>query len=356
MTVASRAIGKLPGLVRRVAVDRSSVLGGKVLFNVLLLVIVWAVLTALTPRFLTPENLSNVSRQIAFVATVASAVTILMISRNFDLSVGGVIALSGCVAASVANDGMPVPLAFAAGTAVGIGVGATNGILVVLVGINSVIATLGTMYLARGSALLVTNGLPVYSVPPGYEFIGAGYIWGVPVPTLIMFAAVAAMSIVLGRMVLGKYARATGSNPDSARLAGIPIRLVQFALFVIVGAAAGWGGVMVSSRVGGGYPTVGVGFEFQVVVAAVLGGTSLNGGRGSVIGTFLGALVIGSLNNGLDLLSVSSFWQTVVLGLVLLLALGLDALLDRISRTRSTARASRNRADIAMAEGGHAGE
>jgi ribose/xylose/arabinose/galactoside ABC-type transport system permease subunit len=328
VTPISRAVDRV-STVHRLLPSGSGVLGQKLAINVAILAVIWIVLAVLTPRFLTGQNLANVLRQIATIATVGSVVTLLMVSRNFDLSVGGLLALSGCVSASLANSGWPVIPSFAAGIAVGALVGAGNGVLVVFVGINSVIATLGTMYLSRGSALLVTNGLPVYSVPDGYNTIGTGYLGPIPIPVVIMAAFVLVMTLVARRTVLGKYARATGSNPHSARLSGVPTRLTQFVLFVLAGAAGGWGGVMISSRVGGGYPTVGVGFEFEVVVAAVLGGTSLAGGQGSVVGTFLGALIVGSLNNGFDLLGIPTFWQTVALGIVLLLAIGLDTVLGR---------------------------
>lgn len=308
---------------------RTGVMGRKILINLAILAIIWTVLALLTPRFATTDNLTNVFRQIATVATVGSVVTLLMVSRNFDLSIGGVVALSGCLAATLAHHGWPVPLAFLAGLVAGAGVGTVNGVFVVLFGVNSVIATLGTMYLSRGSALLVTGGVPVYSVPEGYKFIGAGYLGPLAVPILVTLIMVATMIVVERRTLLGMYARATGSNPQSARLAGVPTRLVQFVLFVLAGTTAAFGGIMVSSRVGGGVPTVGQGFEFEVVVAAVLGGTSLAGGEGSVFGTLLGALIVGSINNGLNLLQVPTFWQTVALGTVLVLAVGLDAALRR---------------------------
>jgi ribose transport system permease protein len=318
--------------LRTLLPSRSSLLGQKVLINLAILTLIWVVLMLFTPRFMTVQNLTNVLRQIATIATVGSVVTLLMVGRNFDLSVGGVLALSGCVAATLANSGWEVVPSFVAGIVVGTLVGFGNGLLVVVIGINSVIATLGTMYLTRGSALLVTNGLPVYSVPEGYGFIGTGYFGVIPIPVIVMAVAVLAMTVIARRTILGKYARATGSDPLSARLSGVPVRGVQFALFMLAGTAGGWGGVMVSSRIGGGYPTVGVGFEFEVIVAAVLGGTSLAGGQGSVFGTFVGALIIGSLNNGLDLLGVPTFWQTVSLGVVLLLAVALDRVLQRRRR------------------------
>lgn len=332
MAARSRPVAGPTRITRALSTRRIGVTGQKVLINLVLLAIIWIVLAFLSPRFLTVANLSNVLRQISVVATVGSVVTLLMVSRNFDLSVGGVVALSGILAASLANSGWPVLAAFAAGTLAGTLVGAANGFLVVVVGINSVIVTLGMLYLSRGSALVATDGLPVYSVPEGYDLIGTGYIGSIPIPVIIMGGFIVVMTIVARRTLLGKYARATGSNPQSARLSGVPTRLIQYALFVLAGTAAGWGGVMTSSRVGGGFPNTGLGFEFEVVVAAVIGGTSLAGGQGSVIGTFLGALIVGSLNNGLNILGVPTFWQTVTLGVVLLVAVGVDSAMRRRAR------------------------
>ena len=318
---------------------RLGVMGQKTLINLAVLAAIWLVLASVSPRFLTEQNLANVFRQIAVVATVGTVVSLLMVSRNFDLSVGGVLALSGCVAAGLTNEGWPLIPALTAATLAGAAVGAFNGLLVVVVGINSVIATLGTMYLSRGAALLVTNGVPIYGVPDEYKIIGAGYLGPIPIPVIIMLTFVIVVTVVERRTLLGKFARATGSDPQAAFLCGVPTRLVQLLLFIASGAAAGWGGIMISSRVGGGVPTVGQGFEFEVVVAAVLGGTSLAGGEGTVIGVLLGALIVGSINNGLNLLGVSTFWQTVALGVVLVLAVGLDAVLRRRT-SRATDRIS----------------
>jgi ribose transport system ATP-binding protein len=326
-----------PSIARRA---RSSAVAQKLIVNFVLLASIWVFLAISTQRFLSVQNLTDVFRQVSVVAIVASIVTLLMQSLNFDLSVGGVLALSGCIAASLTSQGWPIPLAFAVGMLVGGAVGVTNGFFVLAVGINSVIATLGMMFLTRGAAFLTTNGVSLYISQENYNEIGAGYLGGIPIPVVIMVVVVAAAEVVSRTTLIGKYARATGSNLDSARLAGVPTNRVRLVLFVLTGLAAGSAGILVSSRLSGGYPTVGVGFELQVIVAAVLGGTSLSGGEGSVVGTFLGAVIIGSLNNGLDLLQVPTFWQNVVLGLVLLIALGADALL---ARRRGDASASLSR-------------
>ena len=318
----------LGSLGRRVAGAFSTATGRKLLINLIALGILCVVLTLLNDRFLTQTNITNVLRQIAAVVTVGAAITLLMVSGGLDLSIGGVVALSGCTAALLSNQ-MPLPMAFVIGTALGGLVGLLNGFLVEIVGINSVIATLGTMYVSRGSALLVTGGVPVYQVPRGYEWIGAGYIGAIPVPVVVMIVTVIVFVLIERRTLLGKYAVAVGSNPQAAYLAGVPIRRTRMTLYILSGLAAGWGGVMISSRLASGIPNAGLGFEFEVIVATVLGGTSLLGGQGTVIGMVIGALIVGTLNNGLNLLGVQSFWQTVALGTVLVLAVGLDAALRR---------------------------
>ena len=330
MTATSPAT--VPSMVRSLRPARVGIMGQKVIINIFILAAIWIVLSILTPRFLTVENFSNVLRQIAVVATVGSVVTLVMVSRNFDLSVGGSVALSAAVVTTLIDGGSPVPVAILAGILTGFIIGNANGFLILAVGINSVVTTLGMMYLTQGSALLVTHGVPIYSMPESYRAIGAGYLGPVPIPVIIMLLAVLIMTFVERRTLLGRWTRATGSNPDAARLSGVPTRRVQWTLFALAGAVAGWGGIMISSRAGGFFATVGEGFEFQVIVAAVLGGTSLMGGEGLVFGTLLGALIVGSLNNGMNILGIPTFWQTAVLGATLVLAVVLDAMLRRRAR------------------------
>lgn len=328
-------------LVRMLVGTRGRI-GSRTAINLLILALIWTGLALMTPRFLTVENLSNVLRQIAPIVIVGSFVTILMVSRAFDLSVGGVLALSASTAALLANEFGTV---VAVGGAMLLGgvVGLLNAGLVVGIGLNALIATLATMYISRGSALLITGGIPIYQVPRDFTVIGQGYAWLIPVPVLIMFLVVGLMTVVERRTLLGQYAVATGSNPQAAHLAGVPTRATQAILFTLSGAAAGFAGAMTASRLGSGIPTAGVGFEFEVIVATVLGGTSLLGGEGTVIGMVLGALIVGSVNNGMNLLGVQSFWQTVVLGVVLVLAVSLDSALRSRARQLGMAIVRRRR-------------
>lgn len=311
----------------------------KLLINIIALLGLSAAITILTPRFLTDTNLLNIMRNVAPVVIVAPAVTLLMVSRGLDLSVGSVVALSGVVAAlGAAQGGLPVPIAFALGTLAGALVGLVNAVLTVPFRINAVIATLGTLYVARGSALLLTGGVAVYGVPDDFPQIGGGSILGIPIPVWIVMLVVVIFLFLERSTLLGRYATAIGSNEEAAFLAGIPVKRTRALLYVLAGTMAGIAGVLLASRLRSGQVTVGVGFEFEVIVATVLGGTSLAGGEGSVAGAVIGALIVGVLSNGLNLLGVPAFWQTVAQGVVLVLAVGLDVFLRaRLGRRSSTA-------------------
>lgn len=310
--------------------------GRKFVINLVALAVICLLLSFLTDRFLTLGNVTNVLRQISAVVICGAAVTLLMVSGGLDLSVGAVAALAG-VTAALLSATLPLPVAFLAAVGVGALVGGLNAILVVGIGINSVIATLGTLYIARGTALLITGGTPVYQVPPGYSWLGAGFLAGVPVPVVVMVLIVVVFVALERLTVLGRYAVATGSNETAARLSGVPTDRTRVVLYILSGASAGLAGVVLSSRLTSGLPTSGTGFEFEVIVATVLGGTSLLGGSGTVAGMALGALIVGVVGNGMNLMGIPSFWQTVALGVVLVLAVAFDSLLRRSSGRRRLA-------------------
>ena len=301
----------------------------KVLVNVVILVLLWVFLSITADNFLDVTNAKNILRQISIVAIVASAATLVMVGGGLDLSVGGTAAISGVAAALIATEGVPTEWAFVLGVLVGTGVGLVNGLLIVSLGLNPVIATLGTLYVSRGAANVLTDGLPIYDVPSDWSNLGTGFTLGLPTPAVILAVVVFLLWVVQRYTLLGKYTVAVGSNFEAARLAGIPVDRVRITLYVLSGAAAGIGGIVLSSILNSGQPTAGTGLEFDVIVAAILGGTSLTGGQGSVLGTLVGALIVGTVNNGLNLLGVQSFWQSIVQGLILVGAVGLDALVQR---------------------------
>jgi ribose transport system permease protein len=327
----------------------SSASSQKLAVNVCLLVALCAYMTFAADSFLEWQNFKNVMFAISVTGIVAAAMTLVMISGGLDLSVGGVVAISGVVAALLAKGGAAIGLAFAAGIGVGALVGAVNALLIVSLNLNSVIATLGTLYVCRGVANLLTEGLPVNEVPPSWSELGTGLTFGIPTPALILAAVIAGLAIVQRYTLLGKHAIAVGSNFEAARLAGIRVDRVRIALYVMSGTLAGVGGIIVSSQLASGQPTAGTGLEFDAIVAAILGGTSLAGGEGSVVGALLGTLILGVLDNGLNLLGVQSFWQTVLQGVLLVGAVGVDALVRRRSGRYGIAALRRTRRAAAPA-------
>ncbi len=315
---------------------RARVIGSKTTINLAILLALSIALSLAADNFLDWGNFTNILRQIAVVVIVASASTLVMVAGGLDLSVGGVAALAGVVAALTTNAGLPLWASFLLGVVMGAVAGVVNAVLVVLFGLNSVIATLGTLYVCRGSANLLSGGLPVRDLPRSYGKLGNGDLLGLPTPAVIMIAVVIVLTVIERRTLVGKYAVAIGSNLEAARLSGIKVARVRVLLHVLAGATAGLGGIIISSRLNSGQPTAAQGLEFDVIVAAVLGGTSLAGGEGRVVGTLIGALIVGVVNNGLNLLGVETFWQTIVQGVILVIAVGIDALIRRQRGQRPT--------------------
>jgi ribose/xylose/arabinose/galactoside ABC-type transport system permease subunit len=283
-----------------------------------------------TSQFLATENLTNLIRQVSFVGIVACAVTPVMIAGGLDLSVGSTVAVAGVTAATlVAHSGWSLELAFVAGVIAGGLVGALNAFLIIAMRINPVIATLGTLYVGRGVANVVAGGSPVTGVPLEFNNLATSSLGRIPVP-VVVFAVVALIMIVVERKtLLGRWAIASGGNQEAARLSGIPVNRTRAIFYVISGLAAGVAGILINSRVATGDPNSGIGFEFDVIVAVVLGGTAITGGQGNIIGSIVGVLIIGTLDNGLNLMGVSTFYQEIVLGAALIFAVGMGEVLRR---------------------------
>ena len=312
---------------RAAKIDRSNY-QKLVIVGVLLLIM--AVLTILSRDFLTITNVTNVLRQVSTTVIAGSAVTLLMISGNFDLSIGSIMAISGTMHALMVVWGVPIPLALALCVLIGVVVGLVNGALVVLLDVPSFIATLGTMYAVRGAAWVITGGNSISrGLSKSYTVLGRGYIGPVPISILITLVIFAVFYFIQRKTLLGKYAYAIGGNRRTALLSGISVKKVGVTLYVLVGALSAFAGAMLSSRLGTGNASVGSGFEFDVVVAVILGGTSLDGGEGSVFGMLIGALIVGFIANGLNLLGVHSFYQDIVKGVVLVGAVFLDRFLKK---------------------------
>lgn len=283
------------------------------------LVLLAAVLSVLTPRFLDSNNLANVARQVSINAVIAAGMTIVILTGGIDLSVGSVLALSGAATAGLATGGAPLAVAVPAGLGLGLLLGVANGLLVTYGRIPPFIATLGTMTAARGLTLVYTGGRPITGLSDSFRVLGTGSM-----PTFIMLLVYLAAWAFLSHTRPGRYIYAIGSNEEAARVAGIPVHRYKILAYALAGLVAGLAGVVLTARLNSAQPTAGVGFELDAIAAVVLGGTRLSGGTGSVGGTLVGSLIIGVLNNGLNLLDVSSFYQQVVKGVVILLAVLVD--------------------------------
>lgn len=298
----------------------------RLLINLAVIVLVGATVQLATGYFLLPRNLTGIFVQIGVVAMIAAPVSIVMVAGAIDISVAGTVVLSGVVAGKLAASGFPLWLAFVLAILAGAVVGLVNSFLVLVVGISSMIATIGTLYICQGVANILTNGLPVSGVPDGFATVGSGQFPGTTIPILVpIVLGVVAVFILIQRYTnLGRFSIASGSNRRGAFLNGVPVRRTLVIGFVLSGMVAGWGGIVYASRIGTPIPIVDQDLLFQVIVACVVGGVSLFGGRGTVLGAFTGALLIAVVNNSLDLLGVSIFWQYITLGLLLVLAVGLD--------------------------------
>jgi ribose transport system permease protein len=283
-----------------------------------------------SPHFLTGPNLSTVVRQTAVINIMALGMTLIIITGGIDLSVGSTLALSGFFGALAMQHGCPIPWAIAIGIGAGTLAGLVNGLLITRLRVNPFIVTLGTMGIFRGAVLLASNGLAVHRVPAAFSFLGSGSDpFGIPWVLWILLVCAVAMHVVLERTRLGRYAFAIGSNPDAAFYAGIPVRFHLTCVYAIAGALTGLSGMIQASRLMSGQPTEGQGYELQAIAAVVIGGGSLRGGEGSVLGTLVGAFIMGLLSDGSDLLGVNPYWQQVIIGSVIILAVFLDELRKR---------------------------
>jgi ribose/xylose/arabinose/galactoside ABC-type transport system permease subunit len=283
------------------------------------------VLSFATDAFLTTNNILNVLRQISINGIIAVGMTFVIITGGIDLSVGSIVGLASVVAASFAHpDTYPLFVPILAGLLVGLLCGGVNGILIARWKVAPFIVTLGMMTAARGMTMVYTNGRPVINLSDGYNFVGGGYIVGIPLPVIILILVALIGFFVLKYTKFGRHVYAVGGNEHSANVSGVRVKPVKVAVYCIVGLAAGLAGIVLSSRVMSGSPVLGTGYELDAIAAVVIGGTSLFGGVGSIVGTLVGVLIIGTMNNGLDLLNVSSYYQQVAKGVIIILAVLLD--------------------------------
>jgi ribose transport system permease protein len=287
------------------------------------------ILWILTPHFLTVSNLLNVAQQTSINAIIAVGLTFVIISGGIDLSVGSIVAFSGVVMASLLQRAVPVPVAIAAGLATGLGCGLINGVLITLGRLPPFIATLGLMSVARGGALLYTDGRPVSGFGEGFRWLATGELLYVPVPVLVMGGVYMVAHFVLRRTPFGRYVFAIGGNEEAALLSGVRVCLHKTMVYGVCGLLSALAGAVLTARLNSAQPIAGINYELDAIAATVIGGTSLMGGQGSVVGTLIGALIMGVLRNGLNLLGVSSFVQQLVIGAVIILAVLVDTAFKR---------------------------
>lgn len=288
-----------------------------------------AILFALTPHFLTVSNLLNVAQQTSINAIVAVGMTYVIVSGGIDLSVGSIVALSGVVLGSLLQGGQPLAVALAGALAVGLACGLLNGALVSLGGLPPFIATLGMMSVARGAALVFTEGRPVSGFDEGFRSLATGSVGFIPAPVVVMIAVYVVAHVVLTRTTFGRYVYAIGGNEEATRLSGVAVRFHKTAIYGVSGVMSAIAAIVLTARLNSAQPIAGTMYELDAIAATVIGGTSLMGGEGSLGGTLVGALIMGVLRNGLNLLGVSSFLQQIVIGGVIVGAVLVDTVLKR---------------------------
>lgn len=293
-------------------------------------VLLFVVLSLASEYFLTSKNLINVLRQVSINGLLSLGMTFVILTGGIDLSVGSLLAIGGVVAASLVSPAyraLPVihPLpAILVALAAGAFLGAINGLIISKVKVTPFIMTLGMLSIGRGLTFIYTDGMPITDLSPGFLTIGQGYLWFLPLPVVIFLLAFLLAWIVLYFMKFGRYVFAVGGNSRSARISGINVGFIIFMVYAIAGLLSALGGVLLTARTSAGLPQAGQAYELDAIAAVVIGGTSLSGGKGSLLGTLMGVLIIGVINNGLDLLSVSSYYQQVVKGMIIVGAVMLD--------------------------------
>lgn len=315
-------------------------------YGIPLFIVLLCIYFAITaPNFLTLDNLLNVLRQISINTIVALGMTFVIITAGIDLSVGSIVALSAVICTGVMKKGiivsghtllappsvaLGVPLGMLAGLLLGAFLGMFNGFFITKFNIPPFVVTLAMMTIARGLAFIYTEGFPISELSDSFIYLGAGYLGPFPLPVIIMLILALLMHYILTRTTFGRYVFAIGGNEEAARLSGINISRVKLVVYTLSGFLAALAGIILAARLGSGDPKTGYMYELNAIAAVVLGGTSLSGGKGNIAGTFLGALLIGIIDNGLVLMRVSTFYQYVVKGAIILAAV----LLDKVKEVR----------------------
>ena len=311
--------GRVLGAVQRAVIDNPTV------FTAGILLVMWLVLSQLSPYFFTVSNLFEITVQAAVIALIAVGQTYVILAKGIDLSVGAILAASAVTSTMVMDAGYGLAAGVVAGLLCGAFFGAANGVAVGVLRIPPFVATLGMMGIARGYALIVTEGIPIFRLADGFEVLGQGRVGGVvPVPTIATLGIYAIGVFLLLRTRLGRYTVAIGSNQQATKVSGVNVPLYLILIYGLSGVTAAIAGLTEASRIGSGQPAGGIGYELDSIAAVVIGGTSLFGGQGSLIASLIGALIIATLRNGLNVLGVYAFWQLVAIGAILIGAVYID--------------------------------
>lgn len=292
------------------------------------LVIIMLFFTIMKSKFLTTGNMLNMLRQTSINGLLAIGMTFVVLTSGIDLSVGSIVGASGMFAALAARSetGIPWFVAVLIGLGVGLLLGTLNGIITSYLRVPAFIATLGMLSIARGVTFMASDAKPVPGLSQGFLNVGGGSLGIIPIPVLILIVVLVIAYIILYKTRYGRYIFATGGNPTSARVSGIQVKRITCSVYMVSGVLAGLAGVILTSRVTSGLAQSGDGYEVDAIAAAVIGGNSLSGGRGRLWGTFVGFLIMGVMNNGLDMMAVSSYWQLVIKGIIIIGAVMLDSL------------------------------
>jgi ribose transport system permease protein len=301
--------------------DRLFVIASRLIALILLV----AVLSVLSPYFLTWSNFINVMRQAALQFLMAAGLTLVVLTGGIDLAVGAMLGLAACLSASLISQGY-LALGIAAALLSGLGCGAVNGMLVTYGRIPSFIATYGMLWIAHGLGYVFMKGEVIYGLPEGFRLIGAGFLWGIPIPVLIAVALVVVLHVLLHTTVLGRAIYAIGGNPIAARLSGMPVTRHLITVYALSGVLSGLAGLVVIARVNAADSSLGEDLLLPAIAAVCLGGTSLFGGVGGIVGTAIGSVILALIVNALNLLGVQTFWQNAVMGGIILLSVLADQL------------------------------
>jgi len=293
---------------------------------ILFLIVLCAVVGFFIPSFLTFRNLTNVLRQVSITAIIAAGMTFVIITEGIDISIGSIVALCGVIAALAIKSNIPIFPSILLSLIVGIVAGLFNGVLIAYGRVLPFVATLGTMYLFRGGVLIIAKGQAIWDLPSQFVKIGTGYFLGIPIPVIVMFVIYALGHVLLKYFTFGRYVFCIGGDEESARLCGVPVRKIKLLTYGLCGLLSGVAGVLLAGRLGSGQPSVGQGYELTAIAAAVIGGNSLSGGKGSVFGTLIGSFILGVVSNALNLWGVATFFQIVVTGGIVIVAVLTDKL------------------------------